>query len=228
MTARLFSVIRRRPNYVDIVTPFTYGSDGYRLKWGTNFDVVVLGGNFTTIITATNVGYVDPAINTYAIDAQPMGGFMDNGGRNVRIVFNPATFSIPDTSSFWLQFVQTVGGVEQTPGAPTLVLPPSANHGVGINTIHGTAPSATSSAGALQIDLPRLMEDFHIHNEDSANYLFVSTEAGGPETALQPDTFSQFSMLRGTQGSLWVRGATSANVGAQVKFSATFTLAFPR
>lgn len=222
---RLFSIIRRRPNYVDVVTPFNYNADGYRLKWAANFD-----GAFTTMFTSTNVGFVDPAINPYAIDAQPMGGSTGLAGssRNIRIVFDPATYGITDTSSFWLQFVQTVGGVEQTPGAPTLVLPDSALKGQGIVTIHGNAASATSSAGALQLDLPFRMQNFQIHNEDGANYLYVSTEASGAEQQLRPDTFAQYSTLWGAQPSIWVRGATPTNTGAPVAFSATFTLAFPR
>ena len=220
---RLFGVIRRRPGYVDVVTPFTYGVDGYRLKAASNYD-----GSFTSILTSSNVGFRDPAINPNLVDAQPMGGTASNGSRNIRIVFNPTTYGLTDTSSFWLQFVQTIGGVEQTPGAPTLILPDSANHGVGIVTIHGNAPSGAASANSLQIDLPRLAEDFHIHNEDAANYLYVSTEAGGAETQLKPDTFSQFAQMRATQGSIWVRGATSGGSGAVVAFSARFTLAYPR
>lgn len=218
MSARLFAVLRRRPNYIDVMTPFTYGTDGYRLKWATNFDA-----SFTTFITAPNTGFVDGSINPNVIDAQPMGGEASNGGRNLRIIFNPTTFSIPDTSSFWLQFVQVIAGVEQTPGAPTLILPDSANHGVGIVTIHGNAPSGASTANTLQIDFPRLMEDIHIHNEAASTSLFVSTQSGGAETLVPPDSAEQFSQLRGTQGSIWVRGG-----GAQAAFSARMTLAFPR
>lgn len=218
---RLFGVARRRPNYIDVLTPFAYGVDGYRLKWAANFDA----GSFTTFITSTNVGFVDAAINPNVIDSQPLGGFtgLAGSGRNVRIVFNPATYSIPDTSSFWLQFVPVTGGVEGTPGAPTLVLPDSANHGTGIVTIHGSAPAGATSANALQLDLPRLMEDFQIHNEDGTNNLMISTEQSGAETQLKPDTFSQFAQQRSAQSSIWVRGT-----GGAVAFSARFTLAFPR
>lgn len=217
---RLFGIARRRPNYVDLITPFTYGVDGYRLKWAANFDAA-----FTTFITSSNVGFVDPAVNRAVIDSQPMGGFtgLANSGRNIRIVFNPASYSITDTSAFWLQFVPVTGGVEGTAGAPTLVLPDSANHGVGITTIHGSAPSGVASANSLQLDLPRLSEDFHIYNEDGANSLFVSTEQSGHETQVKPSPAEQMHMLRGTQGSLWVRGG-----GGAVVFSARFTLAFPR
>lgn len=217
---RLFGIARRRANYVDLLTPFAYGVDGYRLKWATNFDA-----SFTTFITSSNVGFVDPAINPYVIDAQPLGGFtgLIGSGRNIRIVFNPATYSIPDASSFWLQFVPVTAGVEGTAGAPTLVLSESAHHGIGMVTIEGTAPLGAASANSIQLDLPRLCDDFRIHNEDGTNSLFVSTEQGGAETQVKPDPNEQFAQLRATQGSLWVRGGTGA-----VKFSARFTLGFTR
>jgi len=291
---RLFGIARRRPGYVDLITPFSYGVTGYRLKWSPNFD-----GTFATFLTTTNIGYLDPLINPNVVDAQPMGGAASNGSKNVRIVFNPtnttygtalsgsfttaasasvttassqvgivypgsvvtfaaqagvnytvaavasgtitlttaytgttgattATMLIPDTKAFWLQFAQVTGGSETLVGAPTLVLPDGANHGQGIVTIHGTAPSATTSAGSLQIDLPRMMQNFQIHSEDSANYLYVSTEQNGAEQQLQPAAFPQYQTLWGVQSSLWVRGATSSGTGAAVAFSATFTLGFPR
>jgi hypothetical protein len=217
---RLFGMIRRRPNYVDIQTPFAYGVTGYRLKWAANFD----SGSFTTFLTSSNVGYLDPGINPNVVDAQPMGGTASNGGRNIRIVFNPATFGITDTSSFWLQFAQVTGGSETLVGAPTLVLPDSANHGIGIVTIQGNAPSGAASANSLQIDLPRLMQNFQITNNDGTNTLYVSTEAGGPEVEVGPKLgFAGYQTLWGVQGSLWVRGG-----GGAVNFSATCTLANPR
>lgn len=291
---RLFSIARRRPNYVDLITPFSYGVTGYRLKWSPNFD-----GTFTSFLTAPNVGFLDQTINQHKVDVQPMGGTASNGGRNIRIVFNPsnpsygvalsgsfttaasasvttassqvgvvfpgnsvafaaqpgvsytvatvasgtitlttsytgttgattATLLINDSSSFWLQFAQVTGGSETLVGAPTLVLPDGSHQGVGIVTIHGTAPGAVNSTGSLQIDLPFLMEDFHIHNEGTVN-LFVATEQNGAEAEVPPDTAVQYSSLRGTQGSIWVRGqAASGGAATPVLFSATCTRAFPR
>lgn len=211
---RLFKIARRRPHIVDFYTPLTYGVDGYRLKWAANFDA-----SFTTFITSTNVGFVDSNVPQYVYESQP------TTGKDVRIIFDPTTYSIPDASSFWLQFVQVIGGVEQTSAtsAPTLVLPDSANKGVGIVTIHGNAPNGASTANSLQIDLPYLMSDIRIRNEDSSNFLFVSSEQGGAEQQLKADTFPQYQSLSATQGSLWVRGG-----GAVVAFSATCTAAFPR
>lgn len=225
---RLFSVIRRRSSYVDVVTPFTYGVDGYRLKWASNFDAVVVGGSFTTFLTSTNIGYRDPSININVIAAMPMGGGASNGGRNVRIVFNPNTYSMPDTSSFWLQFAQVTGGVETLVGAPTLVLPDSSNRGIGIVTIAGNAPNAANSSGALQIDLPGLMDDFHIHNQAPSSTpgvnLYVSTEQSGPEAQVPQDTAEQYSQLRAEQGSVWVRN----DGGTYSPFSLRCTRSFPR
>lgn len=215
---RLFKIARRRPHLVDFYTPFIYGVDTYRIKWATNFDAA-----FTAIINSSNVGFLDPAVNQQALDVQPLGSMTATGGRAVRIVFDPATYSIPDTSSFWLQYVPVTGGVEGTPSAPTLILPDSANKGVGDVTIHGSAPSAVNSAGALQLDLPFLMQNIRIHNEDGTNSLFVSTEQSGPEQQLKPDTFPQWQSFYGTTGSIWVRGG-----GGAVAFSAVMTLAFPR
>jgi hypothetical protein len=212
---RLFKIARRRPNIVDFYTPLTQGLDqfGYRIKWAQNFDAAT----FTAIINSSNVGFLDPNVSRYKVESQP------TTGTDVRIVFDPASYSIDDTKSFWLQFARVVGSSEATVSAPTLILPDSALKGQGIVTIHGSAPQASSSAGSLQLDLPFLAQNFQIHNEDAANSLYVATEAGGPEQQLGPSPIFQYEMVRGSQPSLWVRGG-----GGAVAFSATFTLSFPR
>jgi hypothetical protein len=204
---RLFKIARRRPSIVDLYTPFTYGVDGYRLKWAANFD-----GVFATALTSTNVGYLDPSINQAVLDAQP------TNGKDVRIVFNPATYSIPDANSFWLKFVPVTGGVEGTAGAATLVLPDSAHHGVGDIVIAGNAPNGST----VQVDLP-LVQDIRVTNKDGATTLLVASESGGPFSAVLPKVGEQSMGFYGTQGSLYFEGS-----GGVVAFSATFTLAFPR
>jgi len=211
---RTINVFRRRPNIVDMMVPVTAGVAEYRLKWAQNFD-----GVFAQIIGAPVTGFYDDTINRGTVDSQP------STGTSVRMTFNPATFAIDDTKSFWLQlFHFPSGGPEVAVSAPSLLLPESAHHGVGIVTIQGNAPSAVSSAGALQLDLPRLMQDFRIVNQDpGASILFLSTEQSGPEQQIKPAPASPYSNWSGTQGSIWVRGG-----GAIVPFSATFTSAFPR
>ena len=211
---RTLSVIRRRTNLVDCVVPFVYGVDKYRLKWNANFD-----GAFAQFLDSSNVGFLDPAVNQATIDVQQTTG-------QVRIVFDPATYHIPDSAHIWLELWHVApGGAETQMSAPSLVLPESAHHGIHQVTIHGGAPNAPTSAGSLQIDMPRLMDDIRIHSEApvGGNYLYVATEEGGAEQEIRPDTFAQYQSLRATQGSLWVRGG-----GGVVNFSAIFTMAFPK
>jgi hypothetical protein len=214
---RLFKIGRRRPHIVDFYTPLTQGLDtaGYQIAWAQNFD-----GVFTPIITATNVGFLDPNVSIYKVDSQP------TTGTDVRIVFDPTSYSITDTSSFWLQFSQITGAVPTLVSAPTLILPDSALKGQGNVTIAGTAPMGAGSANSLQLDLPFVAQNFQITNTAAAggHTLFVSTEAGGPEMQIGPGLgFPGYQTIWGAQPSIWVRGG-----GGTVTFSATFTLAFPR
>ncbi len=210
---RTFSVIRRRPHLVDVIMPLPPGIQIYRLKLASNFDAI-----YTQFIDSSNVGFLDPAIDSGVVGSQP------TSSRQVRVVFDPTTYSIPDNLPFWLQFwTVPFGGAEAQQSAGGLILPEGANHGGGIITIHGSAPSAVDVTGSLQLDLPRLMQDIRIHNEDGAASLFVATDEGGAESELPPDDFPQFTNLQGTHASLWVRGG-----GGAASFSATFTQAFPR
>lgn len=210
MSTRLFSIIRRKPGLVDFVTPLVAGQDGYRLKAASNFD-----GSFTTLLTATNTGYVDPSVDLRQQTVQP-------GNNIVRMLINPTTFSITDTAPFWLQYVPVVGGSEGTPSGLLLVLPPT--YGTSILAISGNAPNGANQAASLRLDLPRLITDLRIHNEHASADLVVAFDAGGPEIKLQaPSKEPQFTSIHGTHDSIWVRGS-----GAVVPFSATFTFANPK
>jgi hypothetical protein len=209
---RTFSVIRRRPNYVDFITSIVPSVVGYRLKWAANFD-----GAFADVFTTTNVGMRDASINPAVIDVQQTQG-------RVRVVFDPANYSIPDDLPFWIKLYHVDNlGAETAVSAATLLLPESAHHGIPQVTLHGTAPSAPNSSGALQLDFPRLMTDFRIHNEEAATALYVSTEEGGAEQRLDKDTSPQYTNFSSTLSSIWVRGG-----GGTATFSAICTAAFPR
>ncbi len=210
---RIMSVIRRRPNLVDMLLPKLADVHTYRLKWAANFD-----GSFTTFIDSTRIGFYDDSIPRGKVELQPTQ-------EQVRIVFDPATYSIPDTAHIWLQLWTLSGGdPEAQQSASTLLLPDTSNHGVGIVTIHGTAPSGMSSADSQQLDLPRLMTDYRIHNEEIGTDLYVATEQDGPESTCPGVAGGpQFYTFNATQGSIWVRGG-----GATAAFSAVCTLAFPR
>jgi hypothetical protein len=95
---RTFSCFRRRPHVVDLLTPFVYGVSTYSIYWAANFD-----GVFTSIISSTNVGFYDSNIPRGKTELQNSQGF-------VRITFDPTTYSIDDTRSFWLQLWETPPG----------------------------------------------------------------------------------------------------------------------
>jgi len=210
---RTINVFRRRLGIIDLMVPLTAGVAEYRLKWAQNFD-----GIFAQIIAAPIYGFFDDSINRNTVDSQP------STGKSVRMTFNPATFLIDDTKSFWIQLWHfPAGGPEVQVSAASLVLPDGAHHGTGLITVQGTAPNAATSAGSLQLDLPGLMQDLRIFNQGGPTNLYVATEAGGAEQEVKPAPATQFTSATGTQGSLWVRGG-----GATVAFSATFTSAFPR
>jgi hypothetical protein len=206
---RPVSIIRRKPNLVDLVTPIVQGQDQYKFKWASNFD-----GSFTTFLTTTNTGYVDPSVDLRQQSVMP--------GNNVRAIFDPATFSIPDTAPFWLQYVPVTGGIDGTASGLLLVLPPT--YGNPVIALSGTAPSAANQAGSLRLDLPRLATDLRIQNLEASRSLMVAFDAGGPEITLKaPDTGPQFVSIQGAHASIWVRGS-----GGTAAFAATFTFAFPK
>jgi len=182
------------------------GVDQYRLKFALNFDAV-----FSTFITAPNTGWIDSTINRMTVDTQP------TNGTDVRIVFDPANYAINDSRPFWLQFAPVSDGIEGTPGAPTLVLPDASNYGVKVFVIKGVAPSA----GPLQLDFPKVMQNVQVNNEGADN-LLVGTEDGGPMAAILPSLGIQSLTWEGGVPSLWVQGD-----GANVPFSATTTFFFP-
>jgi len=212
---RTFSCFRRRPHVVDLLTPVVSGATHYTVKWAQNFD-----GAFTSIIDCSNVGFYDDNIPRNKTELQNTNGF-------VRMTFDPTTFSIDDTKSFWLQLWETVPPAASAQvSACTLLLPDTANKGQGIVTIQGNAPNGASSANSLQLDLPTLMQNIQITNNAGAGgtVLYVSTEQGGPEMAVGPGLgFYAYSTIYASQGSIWVRGG-----GGTVSFSATSTLSFPR
>lgn len=210
--SRQFSLLHRRPNTLDIVTPFVYGTMEYRIAWASNFDA-----SFTQIIAASAIGYLDPAV--------PQATLEIVNGNQVRIVFDPtnAAFSITSPNApFWLQLSRFDGTSVTYTSPPTLVLPFEANKGVGIVTIHGTAPLGAAVANSLQIDLPGQMSDIRVNNEGS-NPLFIAPATGGYEVEFATGQTGSFLAFTGTHPSLLVRGG-----GGTTAFSASMTRAFPR
>lgn len=213
---RDFTVIRRRPNFLDLITPKRVGVAGYRLQAATNFDQ-----SFTTILTAPiSSGYLDPAINPTMISAI-------NNNDHIRIVFNPNTFTgtagIVDTKQFWLRFVPVdFAGSAGTAGARCLIVTDGERIGNSRMQIAGTAPQGAAVANSLQLDLPCAAQDFYIKNENVAagNGLYVATTLGGAEIQVSgQETMKAFD---GSVTSLYVRGS-----GGTAAFSASFSNYLP-
>ena len=221
-TDREFTVFRRRPHLVDILTPKRDGVQGYRLKAARNFDLTV-----QTIITADiGAGFLDPtALRNGNINRATLG---TAPGEHVRIVFDPDTFSahaanLDDNEHIWLQFVPVdFSGAEGTPGALTLVLPDDENKATGRVVIAGTAPTGASIVNSLRLDMPLRMRDFYIRNEEASGGtdLKVATAEGGPEVTVAPQT--EVTFLDGGQGTILVRGD-----GGTADFSANMTHYLP-
>ena len=190
---RLFSIRRRRPNYVDLWAPKIAGADSYRLKWASAFSAVP-----TTIIETSNVGYLDPNVDRAIVEPEPV-----NGG--VRMVFDPASFSIIDSSSFWLQLVPVTGAVEGDAGAMTLVLPAFVRHH-SLVTIMGTP------VGIQQLDLPTLRD---VRVESAAAVNIAIEESGAIFTAF--DSPGPYPLGYGWVSTLYVSGGAFAVTGTLVR-----------
>lgn len=211
--SRLLSCIRRRPRYADFLTPVTAGVALYRLKRAS-----VPEGPYTTFLSVSNVGFLDPAINPLVVDAQQTGD-------QVRIVIDPVPYGIPETGPTYIQLFHVDGtGAETLKSGAMLLLPDSANHGATAVAMSGTAPNGATIANSMRVDLPRLGADFTLHNESATIPLYVAFVEGGAEFLLQPNTPLPQMVLRDAPvASFWVRGS-----GGTCAFSATFSQASPR
>jgi hypothetical protein len=214
---RDFSIFRRRPHLVDLLTPKRSGVKGYRLEAATNFDAV-----FTPILTADiSSGYLDPNLNSAVLQA------ISNSRDEIRIAFDPTSFAalagISDTQHFWLRFVPVdYAGVAGTAGPPTIVLTDAERYGHARVQIAGTAPNAATVAGSLELWLFRT-RDLYVKNEAAVggSDLYVAVQRGGPERQVSPQTVLTYE--EGPQDTVLVRGA-----GGTVVFSAAFVNYLPR
>jgi hypothetical protein len=213
MSARIFSILRRRPGIIDFITPIqppSSGVVGYRLKTDASQDPS--GAFATTIMTKNLYGYEDPDVRGMS-PIQP--------GEHVRIVFKPQNFSLTD-AAFWLKlvFVNASNAEMGTPApsAPTLVLPPF--DGPVQTGFNSTAPSGTDITQSLRIDLPRAMDNFRLRTIGSPS-IYLAFQEGGPEIIVP--TTQEGIGFDGLVTSFWVRGS-----GGSSAFSATFRYANPR
>lgn len=196
--SRQFYLLHRRPTFIDILTPFVYGTREYRFAWGTNFDA-----SFTQIVAASPTGFLDAAV--------PQSVLEMHSGNQVRVVIDltNAAYSIPSASApIWLQFSRYDGSSVTYTSPPTLLLPYESNRGRGIVTIQGTAPAGATVADSLQIDLPCEMTDIRVQNE-GGNPLFLATTPGGAEIKYTNGVAGTFLSASAPQSSFLVRGNTA-------------------
>lgn len=217
-TTRPLTVVRRRPNLLDLVIPKDPDTRGYRLQASTTFS-----GGFTTILTADiSSGYLDANVDRRKLHSI-------NNPNYIRIVFDPDTFNgvagISDANQFWVKFVPI--DFSGSPGAasnPMLLLPEEKLRGDSVVVISGTAPSGASVANSLPLLLPFRAQQVTVRNQESSVTLFLATEVGGNEMELDGGavTLSQTELPMAAQGCILVRGG-----GATAAFSATFTSFLP-
>lgn len=218
MSGRLFSILRRKPGFIHFTTPLLDSSATGVVKYRLYTDTSPDFPSPTEVVTVTNLGLVDPAV------AGPQNPIIP--GRNVQILMKPSNYGLPDSAFFWLKLVYVDSAdadmSSPAPSAATLVLPPFVgNEQAGFNA---TAPSGTTIADSLQIDLPRQMSNFRVRNLSTTIPLYVAFQEGGPEIVVPGQTTSQESIgFEGLVSSIWVRGS-----GGTAAFSAQFTYANPR
>lgn len=205
---RQLSIHRRKPNLVDLLITKTPGAVAYRLKWGANFDTAV----FTPFIESPNNGFRDSSVD----DASNITIY----GDRVRVLFNPSTYSIPDTSVWWLKVSPLDStGAEMSTTAATMVLVPNVGGAYFPQlVITGSAPNVANLPASLQIDFPHQMRDFRIQ---STAAVWVAFDPNGPEILLAGDPLPKDISRWSTVSTVYIRGN-----GAVVPFSAVFTLAY--
>lgn len=205
---RLISIYRRKPNLVDILIPRQANADRYRLKWANNFDV----SPFATFITSEKTGFRDVNVDDATV--------VTVHGDYVRIVFNPATYSIPDDQVFWIKFFPVdFSGVEGSGTPPLMVLTPDPGGSYFPQyVITGNAPNVGTLATALEIHFPRQMRDLRLQNTAS---MYMAFDPNGPEVLFPGDPLPKDISAWATQSLILVRGQ-----GASVPFSLLFTLAY--
>lgn len=226
--ARFLSLYRRRPNLVDInlqsgpYAPMAIGlgagkvAASYDFYVGANFDTA--SPTFFQNVPASG-GYRSPSSQA------PVAGFDSEQFSQsrtpylTRFKFNAVDYigaglpftvaGVTDLTPLWLTFIQrNLDGTTNPATAPQLILPYSSvpNRTV---ILSGTAPSAASLAGSLEIQLPMQVNNIQIQN-NGTNILQVAFEPTGPEFTVNPSTAGADINLYTAYNSssqLFVRGA---------------------
>jgi len=212
--ARSLSLYRRRAGIIDLTLPVRAGVASYNFQFATNFD-----GSYTTFQNVPSNGLISTTASDPASDSSGFRGL-------TRFLFNPADYTaafptLLDTVPLWIKIVPiSTAGVTGTAEAGQLILPYSSTPDRPVN-ISGSAPSAVSIAGSLEIQLPRQCRNLQIQNNDTTNPMFVAFEPGGSEFEVfaLASKFTNFGFTYPVVTQLFVRGS-----GGTVTFNATMSI----
>lgn len=215
--ARSISVVRRKPDLVDLTVRKRDGITGFRFSAATNFDTA-----FTAFATVPNYGLVSRSVPQTAV-VSAGSQFRDHA----RFVFDPADYvatasALVDTDPFFLRIEsRNPDGSFNAAEAMHLILP--ATPGPAPNRafhLRGTVPSAASLAAALEIQLPMQCTDFEIQN-DGAAIMFLAFAPTGAEYQLSPvsSIFRAFDQVRTAVSQVFMRGS-----GGTTTISSIWTL----
>ena len=208
---RQLSIHRRKPHLVDLLVNKTPGAYTYKLKWSTKFDGSI---PFTDFLTSSISGFRDPAVD----DSSNITLY----GNRIRILFDPSTYSIPDSNIWWLTLTpMDAAGADMFTTAPLMMYQPNIGGSYFPQfTITGSAPDVGDLAHALEVNFPHQMRDMRIL---SSAAMWVAFDSNGQEVLLQGSALPKDLNRWSTESVLFVRGN-----GAAVPFSLLFTLAYTR
>ena len=208
MSTRLFSILRRKPGFLDFSTPLLDAIKTGVYKYSLRTDTDPGGAFGTTVVTVTGSGLLDAAV------AGPQNPIIP--GNNVRVVIKPSNHGLSDTAYFWLKlvYVDSVGAdmTDPAPSAATLILPPTASWPA-LFGFNATAPSGAALTDSLRIDLPSV-ENFQLTNTSSRD-VYLSVQEGSPEMLVPAGKVAQGFF--GRVSSFWIRGS-----GGTATFSVEF------
>ena len=209
--ARTLSIIRRKPNLVDLTTPRRSGVIGFRFSFATNFDAP-----FTPFQVVRNQGM---KVLRPPVSGGPRTPDVSSGKQRknfVGFIFDPTEYGITDTAPFFIRVEpETSPGVFGAAEAIHLILPYSSTPDRPI-VLSGTVPAGATLANSLEIQLPYQCNNWEIDNI-GINYLCFASNPLGDEFSIP--TGAIFEQTYSPVSQIFIRG-----VGGATTLTSVFTL----
>lgn len=208
---RSISIVRRKPNLIDLTVRRRTDVTGFRFSSASNFDAA-----FTAFQTVSNDGMIVGNPNTPEQFQRLQNGYVGSQYRDhCRFLFDPAAYTgarpeIRDDVPWFVRLEpRNPDGSFGTAEAMHMVMPPSTAPMRPIQ-LSGTVPQGAALVNSLEIQLPGQCYDWEIENE-GANVLMIAFERGGvsgPEYELQPMTsiFRSLKMNVMAASQIFLRG----------------------